>query len=255
MLLTQADPQQPAASARPLRPAGLPDRVADGITRLIIEGRLVPGDKLPAEADLAVRFGVSKPVVREALRLLAGIGVIESRKGRVATVNGLNTKPLEHYFRLTVGLTHDGLREAFQLRRVLEEYVVGVAAEQIKPADVPALRRCIGQLYAVRDLDQEWAEADLAFHSRLFAIANNATMGRVIEALTGALSTTARGLRAVYHPADTLASFRRHEAIFDAVVARDPVAARAAMGAHFDSTDVALEALGNRFASGGETVD
>lgn len=228
----------------------LADQVAKRVAQLIIEQGLRPGDTLPAEGALASKFNVSKPVVREGLSQLVGLGLIESRKGSVATVKRLTGKPLEAYFSFAVRQDPQGLRQAIELRRVLEEHVVTVAASQATDEDIHKLRRCLGHLYITRDLDEEWAVADAEFHSQILEIAQNPTLGRILTAVNGALWETVSGVRAMHHPPDTLASYKRHEAIFEALEARDPVAARTAMSAHFEAMNDAVDRLSQRFENG-----
>lgn len=225
----------------------LADQVAEGVAKLIIDQGLGPGDTLPAEGALAASFNVSKPVIREGLSQLVGLGLIESRKGSVATVKKLTGKPLEAYFSFAVRQDPHGLRQAIELRRVLEEYVVTVAAKQATDQDIHKLRRCLGHLYVTRDLDEEWARADAEFHSQILEIAQNNTLGRILTAVNSALWETVSGVRAFHHPPDTLASYKRHEAIFDALEARDPVRARTAMSAHFEAMSEAVDVLARRF--------
>ena len=171
---------------------------------MIIDQGLGPGDTLPAEGALAASFNVSKPVIREGLSQLVGLGLIESRKGSVATVKKLTGKPLEAYFSFAVRQDPHGLRQAIELRRVLEEYVVTVAAKQATDQDIHKLRRCLGHLYVTRDLDEEWARADAEFHSQILEIAQNPTLGRILTAINDALWETVTGVRSLHHP-DTLA--------------------------------------------------
>jgi GntR family transcriptional regulator, transcriptional repressor for pyruvate dehydrogenase complex len=220
--------------------ASLAAVVAEGVAKMIIDGGLRPGDPLPAEAALGSTFGVSKPVVREGLSQLVGLGLIESRKGSVATVRRLSGKPLAAYFSVAVRQDPEGLRQSVELRRVLEEYVVGVAARQITDEGISALRRCLGQLYVTRDLDAEWTAADFEFHRQILAIANNPTLSRILDALNSALWETISSVRAYYHPHDTLASYTRHADIFGALAERDAEGARGAMRRHFDAIEVAL---------------
>lgn len=227
----------------PQERGSLAHQVAEAVARLIIDQGLKPGDALPAEGVLAERFGVSKPVVREGLSQLVGLGIIESRKGSVATVRRLSGKPLEAYFSVAVRQEPQGLRQAIELRRILEEHVVAVAADQITDEDVNSLRRCLGHLYVTKDLDEEWAVADAEFHREILRIADNATMGRILDALHGALWETVSGVRRLHHPSDTLASYKRHEAIFEALARRDKEGARAAMRAHFDAMSEAIDRL------------
>lgn len=230
---------KPARAENP----SLASQVAEGVAKMIIDHGLQPGDSLPAEAALGSTFGVSKPVVREGLSQLVGLGLIESRKGSVATVKRLSGKPLAAYFSVAVRQDAEGLRQSVELRRVLEEYVVGVAARQITNDGVKTLRRCLGQLYVTRDLDAEWAAADFEFHRQILAIANNPTLSRILDALNRALWETISSVRAYYHPKDTLASYTRHASIFDALADRDAESARAAMRDHFEAIELALDSL------------
>lgn len=118
-----------------------------------------------------------------------------------------------------------------------------VAAEQITADDEKKLRRCLGHLYVTRDLDDEWPVADHEFHNQILRIANNPITGRILDALHAAIRQTVSGVRTLHHPADTMASFKRHEAIFHALISRDPDAARLAMRAHFDAVDLAINNL------------
>ena len=132
--------------------ARLPDLVAQQLTDLIESGTLGPGDRLPAEGALARRFGVSKPVVREALRQLSALGVISRHQGRVATVEPLSAQPFQTCFRFAVGGSKVRLLEAVQLRRALEEHAVAMAAARISEEGIARLKFALGVMDAARDL-------------------------------------------------------------------------------------------------------
>lgn len=222
--------------------SSLADQVAERVVKLIIDEGLRPGDRLPAEGALASTFEVSKPVIREGLSQLVGLGLIESHKGSVATVKRVTDKPLMAYFSFAVRQDPQGLREAIELRRVLEEHVVTIAAMQATDEDMKELRRCLGHLYVTRDLGEEWSVADAEFHRKILEIAQNPTLGRILTAINDALWETVTGVRSLHHP-DTLGSYHRHEAIFKAIEARDPVAAKEAMKAHFDAMNYVIDHL------------
>ena len=201
--------------------------VAEGVAKMIIDRALRPGNPLPAEAALWSTFGVSKPVVREGLSQSVGLGLSKSRRGSVATVRRLSGEPLAAYFSVAV-------RQSVELCRVLEEYVVGVAARQITEEGVKTLRRCLGQLYVTRDLDAEWAAVNFA---------NNPTLSRILDALNSAHWETISSVRSYYHPHDTLASYSRHPDIFAALIDGDAETAQAAMRKHFDAVELALDTI------------
>lgn len=220
--------------------ARLPDLVAQQLTGLIENGTLGPGDRLPAEGALARRFGVSKPVVREALRQLSALGVISRHQGRVATVEPLSARSFQTCFRFAVGGSKQRLLEAVQLRRALEEHAVAMAAARISDEGVARLKFALGVMEAARDLPEEWMRADFRFHMLIFEAAENELIGRVLEGLRGSIEDTVRAVYLSQKAPDTRGSLRRHKAIFDAVSARDPERARRAMGRHFDSNERVL---------------
>src|SRR5690606_23772967 len=100
--------------------APLSEGISDRLIEMIAAGELKVNDPLPSEAELAARFGVSKPVIREALKQLSLFGIVEIRQGRVARVKPLDSSALEGFFRLAVRSDSNGLRDAIELRRAGE---------------------------------------------------------------------------------------------------------------------------------------
>jgi GntR family transcriptional repressor for pyruvate dehydrogenase complex len=223
----------------------LSDAVLHRLTDLILVRALRPGDSLPSESELARSFDVSKPVIREALRQLAVMGVVEIRQGRPSCISQLSAKPLELYLRLAVRAQPEGLREALELRRALETQIVVLAAERWNEDHLEALRGALGQMERNKDGHQEWIAADLAFHKALAVASGNILLSLLIEAMTGTMEDTIRVLHSQYDVRDAEATYARHVAIVDAVAARDTERARGAMEAHFDvGLPVVLRILG-----------
>lgn len=100
-----------AGAMRDLTPSRLGDAVIERLTAAILEGHLKPGDALPSESQIALTFGVSKPIAREALRELAAMGVVQVQQGKVSRVRAIDSGPLSRFYRFAVARTETGLQE------------------------------------------------------------------------------------------------------------------------------------------------
>jgi GntR family transcriptional repressor for pyruvate dehydrogenase complex len=221
----------------------LSDAIAEHLTQRIATRVLRPGDELPSEAELALQFKVSKPVVREALGSLAALGIVEIRQGRPTTVQPLSSAPLDHFFGVAIRSSENGLREALELRRALETETAALAAMRASASYIDHLGELVEKMRAhLYELDA-WLEADFAFHMALVRSTENSLLQFLTEALSDVMRQSIRLLGSQMDLRDPAATLKRHEAIFDAVRKHDPVAARAAMQTHFDATQSTVLAI------------
>lgn len=213
------------------------------LTTDIVAGVRGTGDRLPREVDLAERFGVSRGVARETIRAMEERGLISVKHGRGATVNDadhwnvFDTDVLGAL--LDSERSSETLAEYLECRRVLEVEAAGLAAERADKRDLDrvaeALERMEGAASrpAGRAAEDLFHESDIAFHQALIAATGNRALGGLLERVHSAL------LLARYPLARPQHRLRRtlpeHRWILEAVVSRDPVAARAAMSAHLDT--------------------
>jgi GntR family transcriptional repressor for pyruvate dehydrogenase complex len=221
----------------------LSDVVLKALVDLLIQSGLKPGDALPTEGELCRSFGVSKPVVREALHRLVMMGVIEVRHGKPAVIRAMSSEPLELFFRFALRASRQGLREAVELRRALETQIAALAAARISAPQCAVLEGALADMRRAKEQPDQWVEADVRFHLGLAEAAGNGLILFLIEALRGTMEETIRVLNAQRPLRDPEATVRRHEAILDAVVRNDAAAARAAMEAHFDATEPVVLAI------------
>jgi GntR family transcriptional repressor for pyruvate dehydrogenase complex len=199
------------------------------VVNLILGGELSPGDALPAERELAVRLGVSRPLVREALRSLEAVNIVESRRGAGTYVTDLSPElllaPLSYAFRLVRGSEID----LFEVRRFLEPQAAAVAATQQQPDDdLAELDRLLDEL---DDSDQHtFPERDIAFHEWIVRRTNNRLLLSVVRGIRD-LEYQVLAVTAVSAESRAL-SGAEHRAIASAIRARDPERAKAAMLLH-----------------------
>lgn len=199
------------------------EAVRDELVRAIVSGELDVGQKLPAEAELAGAFGVSRPVVREALGSLRALGLIVSRNGRGSFVASARVRRPALLGRYTV----DDLHEA---RAHLEVPAARYAALRRSPEQLEALRRLVEALETCTERE-EWTRLDAAFHVALAEASGNEVHASLIEHLRDLLVEQSQVL-ATTSAGRIAAANREHRAIFEAVASADEGGAQEAMSTH-----------------------
>ncbi|MFV5992700.1 FadR/GntR family transcriptional regulator [Streptomyces sp. NPDC056231] len=207
------------------------EKAVQGLRCMISSGRLGAECRLPPEGELCEELGVSRSSLREAVRMLAALGVVESRHGSGTFVSQLRPADMIGSLSLTIELLPlDGVLELFEARRVLEAHVAAQAAARITPEELKALIATMEALEATDD-PEKGSELNHRFHSEIARIAGNPA----IESLLAVLSARSRAYQ-VYllpeGPAMKRESDAGHRAIADALTNRDPTAAAAAATAH-----------------------
>jgi DNA-binding FadR family transcriptional regulator len=214
------------------------DEVGAGlIARLlpfIAHHRLAAGDRLPSERDLATRFRTSRPAVREGLAVLEALRVVERRPNSgiylraVDRQGSIETMVLQA--QLGVPLTEAEVREVVELRRIREMQAVRLAAERQAGLDLARIGAALAEGARCVATGKNMADADAAFHLALVEATGNRVFLRVVNAFY-LMSRTRR--RAYFADGTRAASSQaQHEAMRDAVAARDADRAEAAMGSH-----------------------
>ncbi|MEV0170477.1 FadR/GntR family transcriptional regulator [Streptomyces sp. NPDC050803] len=206
-------------------------RAIERIKTLIAEGHLAPGQRLPTERDLAAQLGISRSSMREAIRALTVLGVLEARHGSGIYVTQLEAGDLLETFGVVADLSRGPrLVELLEVRRSLESTATALAAARITPDQLAQVGKHLDAMNATDDPEELLAH-DLAFHREIATAAGNETMAAILEGLS---SRTFRArARRGYQEQDAITRTRReHTAIHRALVARDPEAARAAASAH-----------------------
>ncbi|TCP39056.1 GntR family transcriptional repressor for pyruvate dehydrogenase complex [Tamaricihabitans halophyticus] len=199
----------------------------------IREGTLKAGDRLPNERDLAVEFGVSRPVIREAISHLAGRGVVAPRGGSGSTITAVAPERAQEALFLYLRDNRLDYRSIHEVRGLFEAHAAGIAATRATAADIEALRQSMRTLRDSGDHLAAAADADAAFHTLITRIAGN----QVVELILSSLHTVLLDVRK-HNLAQSSAykeAVRSHQAILDAIVDGDETGARVAMSAHLDA--------------------
>ena len=119
------------------------DDVVDRVSRMITSNQMEVGDELPSEQELGEMFGVSKRVVREALRALAAQGVVQTSQGKRAVVGDTSPVAIEAYFRFMQRMERDCVAELYELREVIEVAAAALAARRATEDDTARARRAV----------------------------------------------------------------------------------------------------------------
>jgi GntR family transcriptional regulator, transcriptional repressor for pyruvate dehydrogenase complex len=242
MFLLSPDQHQGSRSAAVL------NRLAD----LISEGRLAAGDTLPPESDLATQFRVSKPTVREALRKLEVMGVVEIVHGRGSSIRRISAEPLQFFLRLAVGSLEGGIAEIIEFRRAIEVSAAGLAAVNGTEDQHAELKRIMAHMKAAATEHDNWVAWDLAFHAHVAAMTGNTLMAFMVEAMRPIMRQSISMLHGQKQLRDAEKTLARHVDIAEAIGRRDAGAARISMQNHFDASVPVAISLSSRDSKGGE---
>jgi len=208
----------------------LVDRVVSEIEQLIVEGQLAPGAKLPPERELAEQMGVSRTVVREAVRILAARGLVETRHGVGTTVRALTSQhvvaPLGLYLRAQ-GNGPISFQDLHQVRSILELEIASIAAETATDEEIAQLRRVFESMVAAKEDVDLLAERDTEFHRTLARMTHNPLLFVLIDSIRELLREYIARVTIYLNPDED--NIRLHEMLLERIEARDAEGARAAM--------------------------
>ena len=214
----------------PLRGPALHEAVRDYIKQYILDHKLKPGDPLPPEGQLAQELGVGRSSVREAVKALQSLGIIEAQQGNGLFVRDYNFDPVLEILSYGMRFNHRIMLEFFQIRLWLEAAVIGGAVRQISADQIDQLEELLA-LWAERArTGQPWADLDKRFHDILYQTLNNQTLLKLNEVFW--LAYDKLDIEGI-HDADPVEELADHQAIFEAVKSGDADLARQRLLANF----------------------
>jgi GntR family transcriptional repressor for pyruvate dehydrogenase complex len=213
--------------------------VARKLLDYLLAGRFDPGHRLPSERRLAQDLGIGRSVVREALKSLTLLGIVEVRQGDGTFLRSTESDLLPHAIEWGLMLGTRRTHDLVEARRYLEGILAGLAAERRNDAVLADLRR---ELDVMRGPDADsrvFVAADIAFHLRIAEAAGNETLLQVMMSIRTLLQVWIS--RTVQDNADLTAIAAEHTPIFEAIAASDSMAARTAMEDHLRRAYARLE--------------
>jgi GntR family transcriptional repressor for pyruvate dehydrogenase complex len=203
----------------------LTDEAIDKIKGMITSGELGPGDRLPKEADLAERLGLSRNSLREAVKALSMIRVLDVRQGDGTYVTSLEPDLLLDALSFVVDFHRDDtVLQFLEVRRILEPAATALATERMTAEDVAKLQSVLDQLGDDPTIEALVAN-DLEFHRQIAAGSDNAVLCSLIDGLSGP-TTRARIWRGLTQEGAAARTREQHQAIVDAIASHQPELAR-----------------------------
>ncbi len=206
----------------------LTERAELQLEEIIVSGRLAAGDRLPSESEMAKMLGVSRTVVREAVRLLSAKGLVDVRTGSGIYVRELSGAIVRDPIELLLRHRMVTIEDIVEARVLVEVHLAGRAAERARPADIVAMQDLIAAVSKPGLTPREYAELDVAFHARLAAAGGNPLFLILSETINAVMMAQ---IESEYenNPQAQQDTIREHTLILNCVRAGDVAGARRAM--------------------------
>lgn len=224
------------------------EQIAASVRGRIVSGELQQGERLPNERDIAVGYGVSRNVVREAIRALAKDGLVSVRQGSGTYVADGTSRALGDSFELALsvgGLAHN-LAHLVEIRQIIEPTVAGLAAERSGPAEIAELKAEVAIMEGAFDDVEAFIAADHRFHVAIAKSTQNHLVPMILFPIVDVLNEQRKRLFFVEKSARSAQAF--HHRILDAIERHDSAAAIEAMRGHLGQVSSDISTL----AKGGE---
>ena len=223
----------PAHELRAIQPRYIYQQVAQELERFITANQLKQGDLLPSERDLCIRLGTSRPTLREAVRTLELVGLVEIRRGGRMAVGAFDLKLLTEWIGRSIPRSTDNLRGLLDVRDVLEVRAAELAATHITAEQLERMSDVLERTRSKIDRGEEALAEDVEFHEIIFEACGNAVLQRLVGVVAQLLVALRQEILAGSGGGDSM--LRRHLAVYDALRAGDPAAAASAMREHIQS--------------------
>ena len=201
------------------------DEAIEKLREMILSGRLKPGDRLPREADLATSLGLSRSSLREAVRALSLVRILDVRQGDGTYVSSLAADSLLDALSFIVEFHHDAsVLELLEVRRILEPAASARAAVRIDDASLASLEEILDRSTPDSAVE-ELVRNDVEFHRAIAVASGNTVLASLIESLSGP-TQRARVWRGITQEGALARTLAEHRSIFGAIRAHDPELAR-----------------------------
>jgi len=219
----------------------LAEQAARNLMAFIESQELKPGKLLPPETKLAADLGVSRPIIREALKSLEGKGIITIVSGKGSVVRSLDNQTLQLFFQRAVQIEHESIIDLMELRKGIEVQSAALAAQRRTPEELVQLAGIVAEMRRNLHIPDSYVELDMAFHQLIAATTRNAMIfhlvGAVREAISGALHENMLRRQTDEQLERVQAG---HEAILASLEHADIAEAERAMAVHFDEAIISL---------------
>ncbi len=212
------------------------------IRALIDSGRLKQGDQLPTERELSEMFKVSRATIREAIRTLESLKLVQSRQGEGTYVLASDAEVLVHSLAEAISNETDNMYDIFYVRKVTAPYVAELAAENATPEEICELAALLVAQRKAAEEGASVAKYDIEFHALMAKVSKNTVLERLLAAISDVMDQTRD--EHLQDEERSRKSIEGHEEVLTAIRNGDSTAARRAMRRHLEDMEAIV--LGNR---------
>ncbi len=224
---------------RTVSKSAVAEDIVDQLLSMIREKKLRSGDKLPPERELAVMMDVSRPSLREALRVLSVMGVIQLRHGSGIYVTALEPARLVEHLDFVFSLDDSTYLQLFETRKALEPPICALAAHRITEQELAQLEECLSRSRLGLTNYEAYLQADLDLHEIIANAARNPLLQRFMSSLRS-LGKASRKRTAIL-PGVVEQTIQDHQSIIQALREHQPEAAHRAMLVHLEHVEQHLK--------------
>jgi GntR family transcriptional repressor for pyruvate dehydrogenase complex len=216
----------------PIKSTRIYEEIVRQVKAMIAEGRLKNGDRLPPERDLAEKFVVSRTSVREALRALESLGLVEIRPGEGTFIREMSVDALVEPLAVS---QREATGELFEARRLLEPSLAALAASRATPEELQEMERILDEQAKEIAAGRTGLAQDAQFHAAIGAASHNRAITRIAHAIMDLLAQSRED--SLNTPGRPTRSHESHRRVLAAIRVRDAEAARLAMLQHIESVE------------------
>lgn len=197
----------------------------------IIRNNLQPGDKLPPEKEITTQLGVSRTAVREAIKSMEALGIIEVRTGQGMFVRSFNLDPILQNLPYSIQFDRDDLAGVLEVRKALECFCIKEVIQKISQKEIEQLKHLADKMNVKAEHGEEFAPEDSEFHQTIFKVADNDLLLKLLN-IFWKLLRNARDKTLMVEP-DLVGSAARHRGVVEAIEKRDVESAQIRLLEHF----------------------
>jgi GntR family transcriptional repressor for pyruvate dehydrogenase complex len=224
-----------AVEIAPIKSTRIYEEIVRQVKAMIADGKLKAGDRLPPERDLAEKFVVSRTSVREALRALESLGLVEIRPGEGTFVRPVSIDALIEPLALLMVSQREATAELFEARRLLEPSLAALAAARATPDEVQEMERILEDQAGEIDAGRTGLAQDAQFHAAIGAAAHNRAITRIMHAIMDLLTQSRED--SLNTPGRPTRSHEDHRRVLAAIARHDAEGARQAMLEHIEAVE------------------
>ena len=219
----------------PIKSTRIYEEIVRQVKAMIADGKLKGGDRLPPERDLAEKFVVSRTSVREALRALESLGLVEIRPGEGTFVRQVSIDALIEPLALLMVSQREAIGELFEARRLLEPSLAALAAARATPEELQEMERILDEQAKEVAAGRTGLAQDAQFHAAIGAAAHNRAITRMAHAIMDLLTQSRE--ESLNTPGRPTRSHEDHRRVLGAIGRRDAEGARKAMLDHIEAVE------------------